>query len=120
MPVFPLPSPLPNNEAPVLLVLLPTVEAHSAAQACLVTMALLNLLQTRVGAAIQICSRLSFAAASHPAVVRSFYGQDLPAFVLLKHGIEGWRQQGLPQGESIAAVSLSRALPSSEPASVVH
>jgi len=90
MPVFPISLPIPTDEAPVLLVLLPTV---SAAQTWTATT--LNLLQTQL------------AAASHPAVVRSFDGKDLPAFVLLKHGIEVWRQQDLPEGESIVAELLS-------------
>ena len=90
MPVFPISLPIPTDEAPVLLVLLPTV---SAAQTWTATT--LNLLQTQL------------AAASHPAVVRSFDGKDLPAFVLLKHGIEVWRQQDLPEGKSIVAELLS-------------
>ena len=106
MPVFPIFPPLPNDEAPVLLVLLPTVAAHSAAQAWLVTTAMLNLLQTRVGEVIRV---IRIDAASHPAVVRSFDGKGLPAFVLLKHGIEVWRQQGLPEGESIVAELLNKA-----------
>ena len=107
MPVFPISPPLPNDEAPVLLVLLPTVSAGDAAQAWTVTTAMLNLLQTRLGAAIRV---IRIDTASHPAVVRSFHGQALPAFVLLKHGIEVWRQQGLPEGESIVAELLSKAL----------
>lgn len=39
-------------------------------------------------------------AASHPAVLRSLYGRDLPDFVLLKHG-----------GESIMVELRSMALP---------
>ena len=94
MPVFPISLPTPIDEAPVLLVL-PAVPADLAAQAWTAATAVLNLLQTQL------------AAASHPAVVRSFDGKDLPAFVLLKHGIEVWRQQGLPEGESIVAELLS-------------
>ena len=74
MTVSPIAPPLPDDEALVLLVLLPTVPADLAAQAWTATT--LNLLQTQL------------AAASHPAVVRSFDGKGLPAFVLLKHGIE--------------------------------
>ena len=96
MPVFPIFLPTPTDKAPVLLVLLPTVPAP---QAWTATTATLNLLQTQL------------AAASHPAVVRSFDGKGLPAFVLLKHGIEMWRQQGLPEDESIVAELLSKALP---------
>lgn len=117
MPLFPTAHPLPNDEAPVLLVLLPTVPADLAAQAWTVTTAMLNLLQTRLAAAIRV---IRIDAASHPAVVRSFDGQGLPAFVLLNHGIEVWRQQGLPVGESIVAELLSKALPSFAPAPVAQ
>ena len=95
MPVSPIAPPLPDDEALVLL--LPTVPADFAAQAWTATT--LNLLQTQL------------AAAGHPAVVRSFDGKSLPAFVLLKHGIEVWRQQDLPEGESIVTELLSKALP---------
>ena len=105
MPVSPITPPLPDDEALVLLVLLPTVPADLAAQA---TTTALNLLQTRP------------AAANHPAVVRSFDGKGLPAFVLLKHGIEVWRQQGLPEGESIVAELLSKALPTTVQAPVAQ
>ena len=98
MPVYPIAPPLLADEALVLLVLLPTVPADLAAQARTATTTL-NLLQTQL------------AAANHPAVVRSFDGKGLPAFVLLKHGIEVGRQQGLPEGESIVAELLSKALP---------
>ena len=117
MPVFPISPPLPSDEAPVLLVLLPTVPPGFAAQAWTVTTAMLNLLQTRLGTAIRV---IRIDAASHPAVVRSFYGQDLPAFVLLKHGIEVWRQQGLPEGESIAAELLNKARAACVQASVAQ
>jgi len=83
----------------VLLVLLSAVPADLAAQAWTAATATLYLLQTQL------------AAASHPAVVRSFDGKGLPAFVLLKHGIKVWWQQGLPEGESIVAELLNKALP---------
>ena len=101
----------------MLLVLLPTVPPDLAAQAWTVTAAMLNLLQTRLGTAIR---GIRIDAASHPAVVRSFHRQDLPAFVLLKHGTEVWRQQDLPESESIVAELLSKALPSSMPAPVAQ
>ena len=74
-----------QDEAPVLLVLLPTVPTDLAAQAWTVITAMLNLLQTRLAVAIRV---IRIDAASHPAVVLSFDGQGLPAFVLLKYAIE--------------------------------
>ena len=99
MPVSPIAPPLPDDVALVLLVLLPTVPANLAAQTWTATTATLNLLQTQL------------ATANHPAVVRSFDGKGLPAFVLQEHGIEVWRQQDLPKSESIVAELLSKALP---------
>ncbi|WP_185731368.1 thioredoxin domain-containing protein [Larkinella rosea] len=37
----------------------------------------------------------------HPEVVLSFGIQRLPSFVLLKHGIEIWRYNGLPDAEEL-------------------
>ena len=110
---FPVPSDfgLPTDEAPVLLVLLPTVAADAAVQAWTVTTAMLNALQTRLGTAIRV---IRIDQASHPAVVRSFDGRGLPAFVLLEHGIEVWRQQGLPDGEPIVSQLLSKLHPAVE------
>ncbi|QKG55170.1 hypothetical protein GKZ68_00040 [Hymenobacter sp. BRD128] len=33
---------------------------------------------------------------------------DLPAFVLVRQGVELWRQQGLPEGEFIVAQLLDK------------
>jgi hypothetical protein len=39
--------------------------------------------------------------ASHPAVVRSFGTPELPACVLMRQGVELWRQHGLPEDEAV-------------------
>ena len=109
-PVSPAPV-LPTDESPVLLVLLPSVAADTAIQAWTVTTAMLNALQARLGTAVRV---MRIDQASHPAVVRSFDGRGLPAFVLLERGIEVWRQQGLPDGESIVLQLLSKLRPASE------
>ncbi|OGX84018.1 hypothetical protein BEN49_11870 [Hymenobacter coccineus] len=73
------------------------------------TLAALLALQQQLGSAVQV---LSVDEATHPAVVRSFHAADLPAFVLVRRGVELWRQQGLPEDEAIAAQLLARlALP---------
>ena len=94
--------PLPTSEAAVLLVLLPLADAGAA---CL---AMLADLQWQLGAAIQV---LRLDAATHPAAVHSFDGRGLPAFVLMRHGVELWHQQGLPDGPGVAALLLSKLLP---------
>ena len=69
------------------------------------TLAALNHLQQELGTAIQV---LRIDEATHPAVVRSFNGRGLPAFVLTRHGLELWRQQGLPTTDGIAALLLGK------------
>ncbi|AMJ64013.1 hypothetical protein AXW84_00160 (plasmid) [Hymenobacter sp. PAMC 26628] len=60
-------------------------------------------LQRQLGTAIKV---LPVDAADHPAVVHSFDVQDLPTCVLLRHGVELWRQPGLPDGAGLAALLL--------------
>ena len=100
-------SPLvPFSTAVVLLVLLPPATS-GALQAA--TRAALHLLQQQLGAAIRV---LRVDEATHPAVVRSFDGQGLPAWVLMRHGVELWRQPGMPAGAATVALIQSKlALP---------
>jgi thioredoxin-like negative regulator of GroEL len=99
----------------MLLVLLPTVgpglwqETPFARASSLL---LLKALQTQLGTTIRI---LRVDEDTHPGVVQAFDGQGVPAFVLLRDGVELWRQQGLPAGELIAALLL-RKLQESTPA----
>jgi hypothetical protein len=104
--------PLLTAHAAVLLVLLPRVGMDKAEQTPVAradTLVLLSELQQSLGAAIRV---LRIDEASHPAVVHSFDGRSLPAFVLIRDGAELWRQQGLPQGKQMAALLLSKLLPS--------
>ncbi len=98
---------LPLHPA-MLLVLLPTVGPGTRQQTPLARTAtdlVLNDLQFLLGPAIHV---LKVDAGSHPEVVRAFDGQGVPAFVLLRDGMELWRQQGLPEGEPMAALLLSK------------
>ena len=97
------PVPPSSAEAAVLLVLLPAVGAAPQIRAG--TLAALATLQAELGPAVRV---LTVDEASHPSVVRSFHATDLPAFVLMRHGAELWRQQGLPDGETAAALLLSK------------
>ncbi len=98
-----LPTPAPAAEAAVLLVLLPW--EGTARQVRAATLAALQALQQRLGAAIRV---LTVDEVSHPAVVRSFDGRGVPAFVLMRQGRELWRQQGLPEGEFIVSQLLGK------------
>lgn len=92
----------------MLLVLLPTVGPDIKQETLLArnaTNEMLNSLQVQLGSAIRI---LKVDEASHPGVVRAFDGHGVPAFVLLQDGAELWRQQGLPVGEPMAALLLSK------------
>lgn len=100
-------SGLPAHPA-VLLVLLPTALTKAAQQLRAATLAELSRLQHELGAAIQV---LQVDEATHPAVVRSFDGRGLPAFVLTRQGVELWRAQGLPDAVGIAALLLSKLAP---------
>lgn len=97
------PTPLLLAETAVLLVLLPPAAADDTPLAVA-----LDDLQRRLGTAIRV---LPIDETSHPTVVRSFGGRGLPAFVLLQHGVELWHQQGLPEGEFIAELLLSKLRP---------
>jgi hypothetical protein len=118
LPLFPFPpasqllamsNPIPSPssalaaDAAVLLVLLPPVGTARPVRAA--TLAAIQALQQRLGSVIRV---LSVDEDSHPAVVRSFQPADLPAFVLVRQGVELWRQQGLPEGEFIVPQLLAR------------
>jgi hypothetical protein len=47
--------------------------------------------------------------ASHPAVVRSFGTPELPACVLVRQGVELWRQHGLPEDEAVFTALMEAA-----------
>ena len=93
-------------EAAVLLVLLPPVGTAQPVRAA--TLAALRALQQQLGSVIRV---LTVDEGSYPVVVHSFSPLDLPAFVLVRRGVELWRQQGLPEGESIVAQLLSKLAP---------
>ena len=100
--------PLLPAHAAILLVLLPTVGPSAKQETQLARTAtnfLLKGLQLQLGAAVRV---LKVDEASHPAVVHAFDGRGVPAFVLLRDGEELFRQQGLPEGEPLVALLLSK------------
>lgn len=104
MPLTSFPPAVPS-EAAVLLVLVPPVPFGELPPDGLSTAAI-RALQARLGSAIRV---LRIDEGSHPAVVRSFGTPVLPACVLLHHGVELWRQQGLPKDESFVINLLNAA-----------
>ena len=98
---------LPTHPA-MLLVLLTTVGPGVQQETPLARTAtnlMLKNLQQELGTAIRV---LKVDEATHPGVVRAFDRQGVPAFVLLRAGEELWRQQGLPEGEAMATLLLSK------------
>ncbi|GAB3834453.1 thioredoxin [Hymenobacter jeollabukensis] len=93
----------PAADAAVLLVLLPVSRPDGAVPPF--STAALERLQRRLGPAIRV---LRIDEASHPTVVRSFHAQQLPACVLVRQGVELWRQPGLPDDEAGATELLGR------------
>lgn len=65
-------------------------------------------LQRELGTAIRV---LRLEEATYPAAVHSFDSRGLPAFVLMRRGVELWHQLGLPEGDGIAARLLSKLGP---------
>ncbi len=93
-------------ETAVLLVLLPPAGPgpHHGQ-----TAAWLRTLQARLGPTVRV---LPVDEASHPAVVRSFAPAALPACVLMRQGVELWRQQGLltDEGSVLALLQVAQVL----------
>ncbi|MBN8826340.1 MULTISPECIES: thioredoxin family protein [unclassified Spirosoma] len=79
---------VPSVTLPVLLTFIPTDDKpYSAVQE------MISELQYQLEGKIRV---LKIEAAAHPAIVRSFGLQRLPAFILLLQGTELWRQEGMP------------------------
>jgi len=108
MTATPVSTPAPPADAAVLLVLLPPVASGGAGPDRAVLHTALRTLQQQLGPTIRV---LKVDEARHPIVVRSFHINELPAFVLVHKGIELWREQGLPEGEGIVPLLLSKVGP---------
>lgn len=100
-------SALPPDAA-VLLVLLPAPAPGAGRPGSLVSGAALAALQQQLGAAVRV---LRIDASTHPSVVSSFHATDLPCFVLVRHGIELWRECGLPDAATLAPLLLGLLSP---------
>lgn len=90
----------------MLLVLLPRAKNGEDP----VALAAISALQQQLGPAVRV---LCIDEATHPAVVHSFRLATLPAWVLVRRGVELGRQPGLPTAPAVASL-----LPGQEPATV--
>ena len=105
--MVPVTSPPELLRTAVLLVLLPPNTCPHASVGPGVRVAL-RILQDQLGDSIRV---LTIDEGSHPAVVRSFGLAELPACVLVRQGVELWRQQGLPEEDGLVSVLLRKISP---------
>lgn len=89
------PALMPDRLA-ALLVFLPS--ARLAPQQRAVIIGLVDMLQQRLGEAVRI---LKIDDSSHADVVQSFGISQFPAFVLVRRGVELWRQEGPADAETV-------------------
>lgn len=95
---------LRSAHSAVLLIFFMPSEGANRQQRALLT-ALADSLQKRLGSLLRI---LRIDETNHPDVVQSFAITQTPAFVLVRQGIELWRQQGL--ADEATLVGLIRDL----------
>ncbi len=73
--------------------------------------ALADAIQMQLGSLVRV---LRVDETSHPDVTKTFAITQLPAFVLLRRGVELWRQQGLSDKSTL--VGIIRGLLTANPA----
>ena len=93
----------------VLLVFFMPSKPTNRAQRAILT-ALADAVQAQLGSLVRV---LRIDEADHPDVVQTFGITQLPAFVLLRRGVELWRQQGLL--DEAMLVEQIRALLTADP-----
>lgn len=91
--------------AAVLLVMLPLPARYPLAQPQGVFAAALATLQSQLGPAVRV---LQIDEASYPAIMSSFAPAQLPASVLMHHGVELWCCSGLPDAAVIDALLVGK------------
>ena len=96
---------LSAHSAVLLIFFVPSESDHSPQQA--VSSALAKSVQAQLGNLVRV---LRIGEADHPDVVQSFAITQLPAFVLIRRGVELWRQQG-PMEETTLVEGIRRLLP---------
>ncbi|GAB3020724.1 thioredoxin family protein [Spirosoma pulveris] len=89
----------------VLLFFMPSEKADRHRRASFITLA--ESLQNLLGEAVRI---LKIDELSHPEVVQSFGITQTPAFVLVRQGIEIWRQVGLASDKGMVSTVAEHLL----------
>lgn len=98
----PNPALLTARSAVLLIFFMPPALANRAERASLVVLA--NSLQQELSGLVRV---LRIDEDIHLDVVRSFAITKMPAFVLVRRGVELWRQEGLTDEETLADVIKS-------------
>ena len=98
------PISLTARSAVLLVFFMPSERTNTAQRAALTTLA--HSVQRQLGGLVRV-QRID--EADHPDVVQSFAITQLPAFVLIRRGVELWRQQGLSD-EATLVQSIRRQL----------
>lgn len=94
---------LSDHSAVLLIFFIPSEIANRPQRALLTALA--ESVQAQLGSLVRV---LRIDETDHPDVMQSFAITQLPAFVLVRRGIELWRQQGLTDETTL--VELIRRL----------
>lgn len=84
----------------VLLIFMPPMRTAHQQRATLIALA--QSVQTQLGSQVRV---LRIDEATHPEVVQSFAITHMPAFVLVRQGVEIWRQEGIPDEATLVHVA---------------
>ncbi len=104
----PKPLLLTARSAVLLIFFMPPELTNRLQRANLIGLA--DAVQTQLGSLVRV---LRIDEVTHPEVVQSFAITQTPAFVLLRRGVELWRQQGL--SDETTLVGLIRELLAANP-----
>ena len=87
--------------AAVLLCFMPDVSVRQQAAEHPTLNAVMSQLQKRLPPSVRM---LRIDEAAHPEVVKSFNVIELPAFVLVRQGVEQWRREGVKAVRDVASM----------------
>jgi thioredoxin-like negative regulator of GroEL len=104
----PKPILLTARSAVLLIFFMPPAAANLTERSTLTALA--DAIQARLGGLVRV---LRVDEATHPDVVQSFAITQTPAFVLLRRGVELWRQQGL--SDEATLIGLIRGMLQTNP-----
>ncbi len=91
---------IPANAA-VLLCFMPDVSVRQRSVEYATLNTIMSQLQKRLPPSVRM---LRIDEAVHPEVVKSFNVSELPAFVLVRQGVEQWRREGIHAAREVASM----------------